>query len=169
PIGRGSNMLFMLAGVIIAGIFLADVLPALKRVMGRAQGNRWCVDGPRAPLRLLLGRSVGRSSGTPRASRGPTPFVSPRTHARRRMGPGTHKTSPPPRSGQEQRGRDESSAAGQEQRGAPRRPARLRTAKDPGAMGLRGPSRAGAGSALSASGGRSGLVGAGRAEVLAGL
>ena len=41
PIGRGSNMLFMLAGVIIAGIFLADVLPALKRVMGRAQGNRW--------------------------------------------------------------------------------------------------------------------------------
>ena len=34
-------MLFMLAGVIIAGIFLADVLPALKRVMGRAAGNRW--------------------------------------------------------------------------------------------------------------------------------
>ena len=34
-------MLFMLAGVIIAGIFLADVLPSLKRVMGRAQGNRW--------------------------------------------------------------------------------------------------------------------------------
>ena len=41
PIGRGSSMLFMLAGVIIAGIFLADVLPALKRVMGRAQGSRW--------------------------------------------------------------------------------------------------------------------------------
>lgn len=41
PIGGGSSMLFMLAGVIIAGIFLADVLPALKRVMGRAQGNRW--------------------------------------------------------------------------------------------------------------------------------
>lgn len=41
PVGRGSSMLFMLAGVIIAGIFLADVLPALKRVMGRAQHNRW--------------------------------------------------------------------------------------------------------------------------------
>lgn len=42
PIGRGgSSMLFMLAGVIISGIFLADVLPALKRVMGRAAGNRW--------------------------------------------------------------------------------------------------------------------------------
>ena len=34
-------MLFMIAGVVIAGIFLADVLPALKRVMGRAAGNRW--------------------------------------------------------------------------------------------------------------------------------
>ncbi|MFC7464458.1 DUF2516 family protein [Brachybacterium sp. GCM10030252] len=42
PIGSGgSSMLFMLAGVVIAGIFLADVLPALKRVMGRARGNRW--------------------------------------------------------------------------------------------------------------------------------
>ncbi|MGP9538538.1 DUF2516 family protein [Brachybacterium sp. AOP43-C2-M15] len=40
PVGRGSSMLFMIAGVIIAGIFLADVLPALKQVMGRAQRNR---------------------------------------------------------------------------------------------------------------------------------
>lgn len=39
--GGGSSMLFMLAGVVIAGVFLTDVLPALKRVMGRAQGNRW--------------------------------------------------------------------------------------------------------------------------------
>ena len=41
PVGRGGSMLFMIAGVVIAGIFLADVLPALKRVMGRAAGNRW--------------------------------------------------------------------------------------------------------------------------------
>jgi Protein of unknown function (DUF2516) len=42
PIGAGgTSMLFMLGGIIIAGIFLADVLPALKRVMGRAAGNRW--------------------------------------------------------------------------------------------------------------------------------
>ncbi|WP_193107324.1 DUF2516 family protein [Brachybacterium sp. FME24] len=42
PIGSGgASMLFMLGGIIIAGIFLADVLPALKRVMGRAAGNRW--------------------------------------------------------------------------------------------------------------------------------
>ena len=41
PLGGGSSMLFMIAGVVIAGIFLADVLPALKRVMGRAAGNRW--------------------------------------------------------------------------------------------------------------------------------
>ncbi|MGO1227583.1 MAG: DUF2516 family protein [Brachybacterium sp.] len=41
PVGRGSSMLFMIAGVVIAGVFLADVLPSLKRVMGRAQGNRW--------------------------------------------------------------------------------------------------------------------------------
>ena len=42
PIGSGgTSMLFMLGGIIIAGIFLADVLPALKRVMGRAAGNRW--------------------------------------------------------------------------------------------------------------------------------
>lgn len=42
PIGSGgASMLFMLAGIVIAGIFLADVLPALKSVMGRAQGRRW--------------------------------------------------------------------------------------------------------------------------------
>ncbi len=41
PVARGSSMQYMIAGVIIAGVFLADVLPALKRVMGRAQGNRW--------------------------------------------------------------------------------------------------------------------------------
>lgn len=42
PLGSGSpSLLFMLGGIIIAGIFLADVLPALKRVMGRAAGNRW--------------------------------------------------------------------------------------------------------------------------------
>ena len=42
PIGRGgTSMLFMIIGVVIAGIFLADVLPALKSVMRRAQGNRW--------------------------------------------------------------------------------------------------------------------------------
>lgn len=41
PIGiGGSSMLLMLAGIIIAGIFLADVFPALKRVMGRSQGPR---------------------------------------------------------------------------------------------------------------------------------
>src|SRR5699024_9478635 len=44
PIGGGGGMfLFMLGGIIIAGIFLADVLPALKRVVGRSRGNnrRW--------------------------------------------------------------------------------------------------------------------------------
>lgn len=41
PLGNGGSMLFMLGGVIIAGIFLADVLPALKQVMGRARDNRW--------------------------------------------------------------------------------------------------------------------------------
>lgn len=41
PVGGGSSMIFMLAGIVIAGIFLADVLPALKAVMGRAQRNRW--------------------------------------------------------------------------------------------------------------------------------
>ena len=42
PVGRGSgSMLLTLAGIVIAGVFLADVLPALKQVMRRAQGNRW--------------------------------------------------------------------------------------------------------------------------------
>ncbi|MEE1650899.1 DUF2516 family protein [Brachybacterium sp. J144] len=41
PIGNGgASMLFMLIGIVIAGVFLADVLPALRRVMGRAQGPR---------------------------------------------------------------------------------------------------------------------------------
>lgn len=39
--GGGTSMLFMLGGIIIAGVFLADVLPALKRVMGRAADSRW--------------------------------------------------------------------------------------------------------------------------------
>lgn len=42
PLGRGGgSMLFMIIAVVIAGVFLADVLPALKSVMRRAQGNRW--------------------------------------------------------------------------------------------------------------------------------
>ncbi len=41
PIGGGSTRLFMLIGIVIAGVFLADVLPALKQVMGRSAGNRW--------------------------------------------------------------------------------------------------------------------------------
>ncbi|GAB2540174.1 DUF2516 family protein [Brachybacterium huguangmaarense] len=36
--GAGS-MLFGIAGIIMAGVFLADVLPALRRVMSRAQGR----------------------------------------------------------------------------------------------------------------------------------
>lgn len=39
--GGGTSMLFMLGGIIIAGVFLADVLPALKRVTGRAADSRW--------------------------------------------------------------------------------------------------------------------------------
>jgi hypothetical protein len=39
--GPGSSMLFMLIGIGIAGIFLADVYPALKAVMGRSRNNRW--------------------------------------------------------------------------------------------------------------------------------
>lgn len=42
PIGSGgASMLFMIIAIVIAGIFLADVIPALKSVMRRAQGNRW--------------------------------------------------------------------------------------------------------------------------------
>lgn len=41
PIGGGASMLFMIIAIVIAGVFLADVLPALKSVMRRAQGNRW--------------------------------------------------------------------------------------------------------------------------------
>lgn len=41
PLGRGGgSILLTLIGIVIAGVFLADVLPALKRVMRRAQGNR---------------------------------------------------------------------------------------------------------------------------------
>lgn len=39
--GGGTSMLFLLIGVAIAAIFLADVYPALKSIMGRAQRNRW--------------------------------------------------------------------------------------------------------------------------------
>ncbi|MDO5662073.1 MAG: DUF2516 family protein [Brachybacterium sp.] len=43
PVGGGGfgGMLFMLIGIVIAGIFLADVLPALRQVMGRAYRNRY--------------------------------------------------------------------------------------------------------------------------------
>lgn len=42
PIGGGGpSMLLMIGGIVIAGIFLADVLPALRQVMRRAQGHRW--------------------------------------------------------------------------------------------------------------------------------
>lgn len=34
-----GGLIFQLAGIIIAGIFLADVFPALKAVMARRQGN----------------------------------------------------------------------------------------------------------------------------------
>lgn len=41
PVGRGiGGMLFTVIGIVIAGVFLADVLPALRQVMGRAQGPR---------------------------------------------------------------------------------------------------------------------------------
>ncbi|MFC0673932.1 DUF2516 family protein [Brachybacterium hainanense] len=42
PIGRGSsNMLLVIVGIVIAGVFLADVLPALRQVMDRARRNRY--------------------------------------------------------------------------------------------------------------------------------
>jgi hypothetical protein len=42
PVGGGSpSMLLMIIGIVISGIFLADVLPALRSVMGRAQRNRY--------------------------------------------------------------------------------------------------------------------------------
>lgn len=39
--GGGGTLLFMIAGIVIAGVFLADVLPALRAVMGRASGSRY--------------------------------------------------------------------------------------------------------------------------------
>lgn len=42
PLGAGgSSMLLMLIGIVIAGVFLADVLPALRAVMERSRNNRW--------------------------------------------------------------------------------------------------------------------------------
>lgn len=41
PLGGGGTLIFLLAGIIIAGIFLADVLPALRSVMARAHRSRW--------------------------------------------------------------------------------------------------------------------------------
>jgi hypothetical protein len=40
-LGRSSSMLLMIIGIGIAGVFLADVYPALKAVMGRSRYNRW--------------------------------------------------------------------------------------------------------------------------------
>jgi hypothetical protein len=36
-----SSLFFMLIGIVMAGVFLADVRPALRQVMGRAQGTTW--------------------------------------------------------------------------------------------------------------------------------
>jgi hypothetical protein len=42
PVGRGgSSMLLMVIGIVIAGVFLADVLPALRSVMERSRNNRY--------------------------------------------------------------------------------------------------------------------------------
>ncbi|WP_058234576.1 DUF2516 family protein [Devriesea agamarum] len=42
PIGGGNSLMFLnVIAAAAAGVFLADVLPALKRVMGRAQGRSW--------------------------------------------------------------------------------------------------------------------------------
>ncbi|PWH06523.1 DUF2516 domain-containing protein [Brachybacterium endophyticum] len=40
PVGGGSSMLLMIIGIVIAGVFLADVYPALRQVMGRSRRNR---------------------------------------------------------------------------------------------------------------------------------
>src|SRR5690625_3855083 len=71
PIGGGGGMfLFMLGGIIIAGIFLADVLPALKRVVGRSRGNnrRWC-RRVRAPCPRASSLSPLARAPSPRAPR----------------------------------------------------------------------------------------------------
>lgn len=39
--GGGTTVIFLLGGIIIAGIFLADVLPALRDVMTRSRRSRW--------------------------------------------------------------------------------------------------------------------------------
>lgn len=42
PVGRGgASMLLMIIGIVISGIFLADVLPALRSVMERSRHNRY--------------------------------------------------------------------------------------------------------------------------------
>ncbi len=42
PIGLGvGSMLLTIIGIVIAGVFLTDVLPALRDVMDRARRNRW--------------------------------------------------------------------------------------------------------------------------------
>ena len=39
PVGRGgASFLLLIIAAVISGLFLADVLPALRSVMGRAQG-----------------------------------------------------------------------------------------------------------------------------------
>lgn len=40
PGGGGSSLLLMMIGTVVAGVFLADVLPALRAVMARSSGNR---------------------------------------------------------------------------------------------------------------------------------
>lgn len=40
PLGGGfGGMLLTIIGIVIAGVFLADVLPAVRQVMSRAQGR----------------------------------------------------------------------------------------------------------------------------------
>lgn len=42
PIGGGSaSILLMIIGIVIAGVFLTDVLPALRTVMENSRRNRW--------------------------------------------------------------------------------------------------------------------------------
>src|SRR5699024_12544574 len=41
PVGRGGSMLVTVAGVGIAGLLLGDVLPALRRGLGRARRAPW--------------------------------------------------------------------------------------------------------------------------------
>ncbi|MBK0332033.1 DUF2516 family protein [Brachybacterium sp. MASK1Z-5] len=42
PVGTGgSSMLLMVIAIVISGVFLADVLPALRSVMERSRNNRY--------------------------------------------------------------------------------------------------------------------------------